>query len=124
MNRTVFSKYAAGLLLGITVVAALAVEEVRPAKLSTADLSGAMFKGPQVKRVAAGGRTELEVDTLTSTDKKFQTGSYQAGPEHEDYTQKGFADYEFIYVLEGTIELTDSRGVQVIGPGEAASIPK
>ncbi|HVW70638.1 MAG TPA: cupin domain-containing protein [Steroidobacteraceae bacterium] len=123
MKNTVVSKYVLGALLGAAVVGGTALELERPAKLSSADLGGAIFKSPQVRKVTEGGATALEVDTLTSADKKFQTGAYQAGPEHLDI-KDGYPEYEFFYVLKGSIKLTDAKGAQVIGPGEAVSIPK
>lgn len=122
MKSTVFRLSLLGAALGAAVICGAAMEE-RPAKMSSADVNGAIFKSPQVRKVTEGGSTALEVDTLTSADKKFQTGAYQAGPEHLDI-KDGYPEYEFFYVLKGSIKLTDAKGEQVIGPGEAVSIPK
>jgi uncharacterized cupin superfamily protein len=124
MKKIPVSSCVLGILLSATFVISSAAEPERPAKISTADLAGKMFQGPHVKKVTEGAAKALEVDTLTSADKKFQTGSYQAGPEHTDFNKYGYPEYEFFYVLKGSIKLTDAKGVQVIGPGEAVSIPK
>ena len=123
MKRAVVSKDVFGALLSAAVVGGFAVDAQRPAKISAADLRGPVFKGPLVKKVTEGGSTALEADTYTSPDKKFQTGAYQAGPEHLDI-KDGYPTDEFFYVLKGSIKLTDATGVQVIGPGEAVTIPK
>ena len=117
-------KYVLGALLGVAVMGGMAAELARPARMSGTDLAGPIFKGPTVKKVADGNSTALEVDTLTSSDKKFQTGAYQAGPEHQDYNKDGYPEYEFFHVLTGSIKLSDAKGAQVIGPGDSVTIPK
>ena len=122
-SKTLVSGAAVATLLAVTALTSAAPQQERPAKISHADLGGAIFKRPQVKRVTEGGSSALEVDTLTSADRKFQSGTYQAGPEHQDI-KDGYPEYEFFYVLKGSIKLTDSQGAQVISAGEAVTIPK
>lgn len=121
-NRISLCVGAAAVCLALTL-GATADEARRPAKISQADIAGAIFKGPHVKKVTEGSAHALEVDTLMSADKKFTTGIYQSGPEHSDI-KDGYPEYEFFYVLKGSITLTDGGGAQVIGAGEAVTIPK
>ena len=76
-----------------------------------------------MQKVTEGGTQALEVDTLLSADKKFTSGMYKAGPEHQDI-KDGYPVYEFFYVISGSITLTDAAGAQVIQSGEAVTIPK
>jgi quercetin dioxygenase-like cupin family protein len=48
---------------------------------------------------------------------------YQSGPEHTDI-KDGYPEYEFFYVLKGSITLTDAAGAPIIHAGEAVTIPK
>jgi len=104
-------------------VCAATDQNPRPVKISRADIAGEIFKSPQVKKVTEGAAHALEVDTLVSADKKFTSGMYKSGPEHTDI-KDGYPEYEFFYVFEGSITLTDAGGAQVIHAGEAVTIPK
>ncbi len=94
-------------------------QSARPVKISRAEVAGAIFKSPKVQKITEGGSQALEVDTLMSADKKFTTGMYKAGPEHQDI-KDGYPDYEFFYVISGSITLTDAGGAQTIQSGEAS----
>ncbi|HWS70175.1 MAG TPA: cupin domain-containing protein [Steroidobacteraceae bacterium] len=124
MNKSRLSKYAIGVTLIAVAHWASAVESERPAKIGRTDIAGAIFKGPQVKKITEGATQALEVDTLVSADRKFSSGMYKAGPEHLDI-KDGYPEYEFFYVITGSITLTDTGGAaQVIQAGEAVTIPK
>jgi uncharacterized cupin superfamily protein len=95
------------------------------AKLSRAEVQGAAFQRPDIRKVPDGGVIALELDTLSSSDGKFVSGMYKVGPEHYDYRTTGYESYEFIYVITGLITLTPADGkVYVVRPGEAVTIPK
>ena len=101
-----------------------ALADDHPAYISKQDVSGEIFKRPATKREPDGPGTALDTVTFTSKDKKFSSGMYQAGPEHEDH-MAGYEDNEFIFLIKGSIKLTSADGtVVVVGPGEAATIPK
>jgi len=123
MRKSHLSAYAAGIALCTAALCTSADESARPAKISRADIAGAIFKSPKVQKVTEGGTHALEVDTLLSADKKFTSGMYKAGPEHQDI-KDGYPVYEFFYVISGSITLTDAAGAQVIQSGEAVTIPK
>ena len=94
-------------------------------KLSQAEVEGAAFQRPDVRKVADGSTTALELDTLKSSDGKFESGIWKAGPEHFDYRTTGYDDNEFLYVITGSITLTSADGkIHFIGKGEAVAIPK
>jgi len=62
---------------------------------------------------------------MTSEDRKFETGFYQVGEEHEEYLGSGYDNDEFCYILTGSVVLTAANGrVDRIGPGDAVSIPR
>ena len=95
------------------------------AKLSRAEVQGAAFQRPDIRKVPDGDVIALELDTMSSTDGKFESGMYKMGPEHCDYRTTGYESYEFIYVITGSITLTSGDGkVHVVRPGEAVTIPK
>jgi uncharacterized cupin superfamily protein len=123
MNKRQFSACVAGIALCAAFSCASADESARPAKISRSDVAGGIFKSPKVQKVTEGGSQALEVDTLVSADKKFTSGMYKAGPEHQDI-KDGYPVYEFFYVISGSITLTDAAGAQVIQSGEAVTIPK
>jgi uncharacterized cupin superfamily protein len=125
MQRSIVIVGVASFACGVAAMMAIAAGEERPAKISQADMAGAIFNGPNARKVTEDGAHALEVDTLTSADKRFQTGMYKAGPEHFDTKKKGYPEYEFFYILKGSIKLTDGDGTtHEIGPREAVSIPQ
>jgi len=106
----------------VSPLAALADEH--PAYIPKTDVQGAIFKRPATKKVKDGDGTALDITTFASKDGKFTTGMYQAGSEHEEY-KDGYETNEYIYLIKGSIKLTSTDGtVIVVGPGEAATIPK
>ena len=64
------------------------------------------------------------VPTLKSSDGKFASGMYRSGKSHFEIEEPYGVD-EFMYFIEGGVTLTSADGsVQVIGAGEAVTIPK
>ena len=62
---------------------------------------------------------------MRSRDRKFETGFYQVGEEHEEYLGMGYDNDEFCYILTGFVVLTAANGrVDTIGPGDSVSIPR
>jgi uncharacterized cupin superfamily protein len=99
-------------------------ESVVPAKISKADMSGKIFERPEMIEITREGNTTLDVTTLLSNDKKFASGMYKSGKVRFEVTEPYGVD-EFMYFIEGGVTLTSSDGsVQVIGAGEAVTIPK
>jgi len=116
----------APLLLGILAAApAMAADEVpKPAKISRADQAGAMFERPDVERTERNGNVVLDVTSLISSDGRFGSGMYRSGAIRFEVTEPYGVD-EFMYFIEDGVTLTSADGsVQVIGPGEAVTIPK
>ncbi|MGP8229456.1 MAG: cupin domain-containing protein [Steroidobacteraceae bacterium] len=123
---TISHRIASLLVSGCLVAAAsgVALGDDHPAYISKQDVSGEIFKKPFAKREPDGTGTALEAVTFDSKDKRFSSGMYQAGPEHENH-MAGYEANEFVYLIKGTIKLTSADGtVIVVGPGEAATIPK
>jgi len=96
-----------------------------PAKISKADVAGAIFERPDMTETKReGGHTTLDVTTLLSSDKKFATGMYKSGKVRFEITEPYGVD-EFMYFVEGSVTLTSSDGtVQVINAGEAVTVAK
>jgi len=66
----------------------------------------------------------LDVRTMLSSDRKFDSGMYQAGASRFEIDDAYGVD-EFMYFLKGSVTLTSADGsVQVINAGEAVTIPK
>ncbi len=123
---TISHRIASLLVSGCLVAAAsgVALGDDHPAYISKQDVSGEIFKKPFAKPEPDGTGTALEAVTFDSKDKRFSSGMYQAGPEHENH-MAGYETNEFVYLIKGTIKLTSADGtVIVVGPGEAATIPK
>jgi uncharacterized cupin superfamily protein len=99
-------------------------ETVKPAKISKEDIAGKIFERPDTKEYMHGSNKTLDVTTLLSSDKKFASGMYRSGKVRAEITDPYGVD-EFMYFIEGGVTLTSSDGsVQVIGAGEAVTIPK
>jgi uncharacterized cupin superfamily protein len=110
--------------LALAAVGATAGETAKPARMSRADIAGAMFQRPETQRSERNGHPVLDVTSLKSSDGKFASGMYQAGPSRWEIDEPYGVD-EFMYFLEGGVTLTSSDGsVQVIEAGEAVTIPK
>ena len=115
--------------LGVTVLAGLisvsAMEEVsHPAKLSQQALAGAAFDDPSTTITEAEGEKILDFTSLKSSDGKFASGMYKAGPQTFDITEPYGVD-EFMFFLEGSVTLTSADGAVItINAGEAVTIPK
>ena len=104
-------------------VDALADSDV--ATLSQAEVQGAAFQRPDVRKVPDNDATALQLDAMKSSDGKYVSGMYKAGPEHYDFSTTGYDYYEFNYVITGSITLTSPNGkVHFIRAGEAVVIPK
>jgi uncharacterized cupin superfamily protein len=63
--------------------------------------------------------------TMTSIDRRSETGFYEVGAEHEEYIGAGYENDEFCNILTGSVVLTAANGqVNTIGPGDSVSIPR
>jgi uncharacterized cupin superfamily protein len=108
------------LLLG----GAVSAESIYPAKLSVADLAGAAFDRPETLVTQKGDAQILDLTSLKSSDGKFASGMYKAGPQIFDITEPYGVD-EFMFFLEGSVTLTSADGsVTTVNAGEAVTIPK
>ena len=96
----------------------------QPQKISKAEIAGDIFKRSDVKRTQEEGQAVLDVTTLLSSDRKYATGMYRAG-RSRTVISKPYGVDEFMYFVEGGVTLTSSDGSkQVVGAGEAVTIPK
>jgi len=97
---------------------------VTPAKMSREDLAGKMFDDPATLRKENGKQQVLDITSLESSDGRFASGMYRAGPSRWEIDEPYGVD-EFMYFLEGSVTLTSSDGsVQTIEAGEAVTIPR
>ena len=99
-------------------------DAVHPAKLSVTDLEGGAFAYPTTVVTGKGDTEILDFTSLKSSDGKFASGMYKAGPQTFDITEPYGVD-EFMLFLEGSVTLTSADGsVTTINAGEAVTIPK
>ncbi|MDH5618986.1 MAG: cupin domain-containing protein [Gammaproteobacteria bacterium] len=116
-------------ILGCAVVAGASVaahhETVKPAKISKADVAGAIFERPDMIETShENGNVTLDVTSLLSSDRKFASGMYRSGKVRFEIDEPYGVD-EFMYFLEGSVTLTSADGsAQVINAGEAVTIPR
>ncbi|MHA7815793.1 MAG: cupin domain-containing protein [Pseudohaliea sp.] len=114
------SLIAAGFLAAALPVAA--GEAIHPAEMSREDLAGGLFDSPETLVKEDG--TVLDITSLKSSDGKFASGMYRAGPSRWEIEEPYGVD-EFMYFLEGGVTLTSSDGtVTEIEAGEGVTIPK
>ena len=115
--------------LGVTVLTGLlsvsAMAEVSHlAKLSQKALAGAAFDDPSTIITEVEGEKILDFTSLKSSDGRFASGMYKAGPQAFDITDPYGVD-EFMFFLEGSVTLTSADGaVTTVNAGEAVTIPK
>lgn len=113
-----------GLIALATSVSAQAADAVHPQKISKEEVAGKIFERDTLIKETKDRKTTLDVTTLKSSDGKFASGMYRAGPSRFEVTKPYGVD-EFMYFIEGGVTLTSSDGdKQVIGAGEAVTIPK
>ena len=119
-----FRGYVGAILLtGLISVSAMA-EVSHPAKLSQKALDGAAFNDPSTTITEAEGEQILDFTSLKSSDGKFASGMYKAGPQIFDITKPYGVD-EFMFFLEGSVTLTSADGsVTTVNAGEGVTIPK
>jgi uncharacterized cupin superfamily protein len=112
-------------LICLMAMSSLAVAEtVRPAKLSSADLTGKAFDNPNTIITETPTGNILDITSLKSSDGKFASGMYKAGKSRFEITEPYGVD-EFMFFLQGSVTLTSDDGSQMtINAGEAVTIPK
>ena len=114
----------ASLPMTLSISGIVLADTVHPAKLSVADLEGGAFAYPTTVVTGEGDTEILDFTSLKSSDGKFASGMYKAGPQTFDITEPYGVD-EFMFFLEGSVTLTSADGaVTTINAGEAVTIPK
>lgn len=117
-------RLAGGALLGCTLSVAALADAVHPAEMSREDLTGKLFEHPETIVTPSPGGDILDITSLMSSDGRFASGMYKAGPSRVEIDEPYGVD-EFMYFLEGGVTLTSSDGtVTTIEAGEAVTIPK
>lgn len=97
---------------------------LHPAEMSRDDIAGAIFKHPDTVVTGSGANKIMDITSLMSSDGRFASGMYSAGPSKEVINEPYGVD-EFMYFLEGGVTLTSSDGsVTEIEAGEAVTIAK
>ena len=115
--------------VGMTLVASLSgaltfADVTHPAKLSVTDLGGAVFDHPTTVTTEQSGQKILDFTSLKSSDGKFASGLYKAGPQVFYITEPYGVD-ELMFFLEGSVRLTASDGrAMTVNAGEAVTSPK
>ena len=103
---------------------AVASDIIIPSKITKGEVAGKIFQRPSMIRLPQGDGETLDVQNMLSSDKKFETGMYQAGASRFEIKDHYGVD-EFMYFLKGSVTLTSMDGsVQIINAGEAVTIPK
>ena len=119
-----FKRYAGVTLLTGLLSATVIAQVSHPAKLSQQALEGAAFDDPSTMITEVEGEKILDFTSLKSSDGKFASGMYKAGPQTFDITEPYGVD-EFMFFLEGSVTLTSADGsVTTVNAGEAVTIPK
>jgi uncharacterized cupin superfamily protein len=110
------------LALALTTGNARAEDAPHPAKMSREDIGGAIFDRPAT--VVSEDGSVLDITSLMSSDERFASGMYRAGPSRSVIDEPYGVD-EFMFFLEGGVTLTSSDGeVTEIRAGEAVTIPR
>ena len=124
MTHSLTLPIIAVLASALALPAAAQTDTVYPAELSREDLSGEFLEGADALVVTEDGDEVRDVTSLLSSDGRFASGMYRAGPSRWEITEPYGVD-EFMYFLEGGVTLTSSDGtVTEIEAGEAVTIAK
>lgn len=119
-----FKRYAGVTLLTGLLSATVIAQVSHPAKLSHKALEGAAFDDPSTTITEVDGENILDFTSLKSSDGKFASGMYKAGPQTFEIIEPYGVD-EFMFFLEGSVTLTSTDGsVTTVNAGEAVTIPK
>ena len=119
-----FKRYVGVSLLAVLLSAAAIAQVSHPAKLSQKALEGAAFDDPSTTITDLEGEKILDFTSLKSSDGKFASGMYKAGPQTFEINEPYGVD-EFMFFLEGRVTLTSADGsVTTVNAGEAVTIPK
>ena len=119
-----FRDYVGVTLLTVLISVSAMADVSHPAKLSQEALEGAAFDDPSTTITEVGGENILDFTSLKSSDGKFASGMYKAGPQIFDITEPYGVD-EFMFFLEGGVTLTSADGsVRTVNAGEGVTIPK
>ena len=119
-----FRGYAGAILLTGLISGSAMAEMSHPAKLSLKALDGAAFNDPSTTITESEAEQILDFTSLKSSDGKFASGMYKAGPQIFDITEPYGVD-EFMFFLEGSVTLTSADGsVTTVNAGEGVTIPK
>ncbi len=112
-------------LIGLVFKSAVADEPVIiPEKMSQEEIAGQIFSRPDMIATEHKDGPTYDVVSLLSSDEKFVSGMYRAGPSRVEINEPYGVD-EFMYFLEGSVTLTSANGsAQTINAGEAVTIPK
>lgn len=114
---------AAALLL-LLLPAGAAAQVVLPQRIPRAEAGSAIFARPGVVVTDKKGQRTRDVVTLMSTDKKFESGMYEAGPSHFEVKDHDYGVDEFMLFVKGSVTLTSLDGsVMTLGPGDAVTLP-
>ena len=117
-------KLASAVALVVTLSAGAVAETLYPAKMSRDDIGGAIFERKGTVVTSDAGGEVLDITSLMSSDKRFASGMYRAGPSRVEIPEPYGVD-EFMYFIEGGVTLTSSDGtVTEIGAGEAVTIAR
>jgi uncharacterized cupin superfamily protein len=125
-NQHIRSRLASVLAAASIIAGALcntvAAETVHPTEMSKDEIAGGMFDNPDT--IVSKQGTVLDITSALSSDGKFSSGMYRAGPSRTEVNEPWGVD-EFAYFLEGGVTLTSSDGSVIdIEAGEAVTIPK
>ena len=114
---------AAALLL-LLLPAAAPAQTVHPHRIGKAEAGSAIFARPEVVVTDKDGKRTRDVITMMSTDKKFESGMYEAGPSHLEVKDRDYGVDEFMLFVNGSVTLTSLDGsVMTLGPGDAVTLP-
>ena len=89
MKKLIATTSFVGLVaLAATFAAQGGSSDVRhPQKISKDDVAGKIFERPNVIKESKNGNSTLDVTSLKSSDGKFASGMYRAGPSRFEVTK-------------------------------------
>lgn len=124
MTQPTLAHLVLGLLAALATPTPVTADASYPIKLSTDDLSGLGFNHPDTIVTETSDGQILDRTSLKSSDGRFASGIYSAGPSRIEINEPYGVD-EFMFFLEGGVTLTASDGNTIhVHAGEAVTIPK
>lgn len=95
-----------------------------PEVVPSARVAEILARSPAVVRRDIQGEPSADLEMMLSSDRRFQSGVFQAGASRFEFVDKSYGVDEFMLILSGQATLTNADGSVIeLTAGDAVTIP-